>query len=519
LIGRRPSFTAFSIIKAIGLAMVTLGWDVGGGYAWPTFGFMLLVGFGEGNWGCIGPLLNEIFPTSVRASALGIIYNVSRGVQFLAPLVIALVAERSGFGAGIALAVPFALLAGAAVWALPETKGVRLMQNASVSTVVVVAASLGLAVPAFAQTTAAKIDYRDGKTWLCRHGRANDACAVDLSTTIVAANGTLTREAFTANPAAPIDCFYVYPTVSTDPGGNSDMEPGPEETNVVRSQFARFASQCRVYAPLYRQATLTALRAATTGTPIPVDRPLGYNDVKDAWNYYLQHDNNGRGVVLIGHSQGSGVLTQLIREEIDGKPVQSRLVSAILAGTNLAVPKGKDVGGAFKTIPICRSASQTGCAIPYVSFRSTIPPPENSRFGRVAAEGMAAACANPAALGGGSGALRSYLSNGQQIVSSSAPPRQWVTPAKPIDTPFVSVPGLLTAQCVSNEKGTYLEVTVHGDPADPRTDDISGDVIANGQVSAPWGLHLIDMSEAMGNLLDVVAQQARAYAARSTSPE
>ena len=90
------------------------------------FGFMLLVGFGEGNWGCIGPLLNEVFPTTVRASALGIIYNVSRGVQFLAPVVIAFVAARSTFGAGIALAAPFAVLAGLSVWALPETKGVRL---------------------------------------------------------------------------------------------------------------------------------------------------------------------------------------------------------------------------------------------------------------------------------------------------------------------------------------------------------------------------------------------------------
>ena len=70
---------------------------------------------------------------------------------------------------------------------------------------------------------------------------------------------SLEREAFKANPSAPIDCFYVYPTVSLDKGGNSDMEPGPEENGVVRVQLARFASQCRLYAPMYRQATLTAL--------------------------------------------------------------------------------------------------------------------------------------------------------------------------------------------------------------------------------------------------------------------
>jgi MFS family permease len=127
--GRRPSFTAFSVIKALGLLMVTLGWGLAGGYTPMTFGFMLLVGIGEGNWGCIGPLLNEVFPTSLRAAALGIIYNLSRGVQFLAPVVIAFVASRSSFGAGIALAVPFALLAGASIWGLPETKGVRLSQR------------------------------------------------------------------------------------------------------------------------------------------------------------------------------------------------------------------------------------------------------------------------------------------------------------------------------------------------------------------------------------------------------
>jgi len=359
--------------------------------------------------------------------------------------------------------------------------------------------------------TAPKNDYGDGKTWLCKPGRSTDACVVDQTTTIVAADGKLTREAWKADPGAPIDCFYVYPTVSLDPGGNSDMTAGPEETNVVRVQFARFASVCRPYAPLYRSATLTALRSAASASPIAADRVLAYNDVRDAWNYYLEHDNNGRGVVLIGHSQGSGVLTQLIRNEIDGKPVQSKIVSALLLGTSLAVQKGKDVG-AFQHIPLCHTATQIGCAIAFASFRSTIPPPDNSRFGRVPGAGAQAACVNPAALGGGSGEPHAYLSaGGPSISGSSAAPAAWVTPSKPIDTPFVSVPGLLTAQCVANDKGSYLEVTVHGNPADPRIDDIAGDVTTNGQVNASWGLHLIDVHLAMGNLVDIVRQQGKAY--------
>ncbi len=360
--------------------------------------------------------------------------------------------------------------------------------------------------------TATKNDYSDGKSWLCRPGR-QDACAVDLNTTVVNANGKLKPEKWTANPKAPIDCFYVYPTVSNDQTPNSDMTAGPEELGVIRAQFARFGSECRVFAPLYRQVTLTALRSAIAGKPMAVDRALTYNDVVDAWKYYLEHDNQGRGVVLIGHSQGSGVLTQLIRNEINGKPDQERIISALLLGTNVSVPKGKDVGGAFKHMPLCRSASQTGCVISYVSFRSDVPPPANSRFGRVQGEGMAAACTNPAALSGGSGELHSYLSAAGRSLGSSAEPKPWVTPAQPINTPFVSVPGLLTAECVSNEKGSYLAVTVKGNPADPRTDDIVGDVVVNGAVQADWGFHLIDVHLAMGNLIDIVRQQSKAYLA------
>jgi hypothetical protein len=291
------------------------------------------------------------------------------------------------------------------------------------------------------------------------------------------------------------------------------MIAGDEENAVIRSQFARFGSECRPYAPLYRQVTLTALRARLAGREMAADRALAYNDVLDAWRYYLQHDNQGRGVVLIGHSQGSMVLTQLVRNEIDGKPIQKKIVSALLLGTNLPVPKGKDVGGAFQQMPLCRSPKQTGCVVAYASFRSNAPPPANGFFGRVQGENMVAACVNPAAPGGGSGTLHAYLSARRNPNSSSAEPKPWVTPPQPINTPFVSVPGLLTAECVSNEKGSYLAVTVNGDPADPRTDDIAGDVVTNGQVQAPWGLHLIDVNLAMGNLVTLVSHQSKAYLA------
>ena len=287
---------------------------------------------------------------------------------------------------------------------------------------------------------------------------------------------------------------------------------------MVRTQFARFGSVCRLYAPLYRQVTLTALRDRMAGKPTQADGALAYHDVLDAWNYYLEHDNNGRGVVLIGHSQGSNLLTQLIKAEVDGKPAQKRLVSALLLGTSLQVPRDDDVGGAFQHIPLCHSATQTGCVITYASFRSTAPPPPNTLFGRVAGPDMVAGCTNPAALAGGSGELHAYLNaHGSGVVSAvDGAQRPWVTPPQPITTPFVSVPGLLTAECVSNSRGSYLAITTHGHPGDARTSDISGDVVNGGQFLPEWGLHLIDMNLAQGNLIDIVRQQSVAYVTASS---
>ena len=105
----------------------------------------------------------------------------------------------------------------------------------------VVSSLLSTPTATFAQSPTPN-DYSDPKSWLCRPD-GHDACEVDLATTIIGADGKLSRETWKADPNAPIDCFYVYPTVSTDPTPNSDMKADPAELNVIRHQFARFASK------------------------------------------------------------------------------------------------------------------------------------------------------------------------------------------------------------------------------------------------------------------------------------
>jgi hypothetical protein len=127
---------------------------------------------------------------------------------------------------------------------------------------------------------------------------------------------------------------------------------------------------------------------------------------------------------------------------------------------------------------------------------------------------MEAACTNPAALGGGSGELHAYLDKSGRTITATTPAKPWVVPEQPIETPWVSVPGLLTAKCTSNDNASgYLEVTVNGNPSDPRVDDIVGDIGAGANVLANWGLHLIDVNLAMGNLVDIVREQGKAFLA------
>ena len=362
-------------------------------------------------------------------------------------------------------------------------------------------------------------DYADKSSWLCWPGAALNACKVDLDTTVVKADGATHVEHFVADPHPPIDCFYVYPTVSNDPGTLSTMKVEAEETRVVAQQFARLGASCRLFAPMYRQFTLTALRAsmlAPTSAAATAPRPITpYTDVRDAWNYYLAHENNGRGVVLVGHSQGSGLLVQLIKMEIDGKPSQARMVSAILMGTNLVVPSGADVGGDFKAVPLCHAADQTGCAIAYASFRETSPPPANSRFGRprTPTPGGTAACVNLASLTGGSGALHSYFpATGDLVTERPATSAPWVV-GKTIDTPFVSVPGLLTAHCVSTPEFNYLAIHTNDTPG-PRAHDVPGDIVVGDRILKDWGLHVIDANLAMGNLVDIVHGEGGAWIAK-----
>jgi MFS family permease len=121
--GRRPAYSIYAVIMAAGLIMITVMWDLIVSIPFVILVFMFLVGFGTGMFGGFGSLFSELFPTSIRNTAMGTAFNLARGVQFFTPVVITLVAAKYGLGGGISIAALFALLTGIWIWTFPETKG------------------------------------------------------------------------------------------------------------------------------------------------------------------------------------------------------------------------------------------------------------------------------------------------------------------------------------------------------------------------------------------------------------
>lgn len=374
--------------------------------------------------------------------------------------------------------------------------------------------------------------YAGTDQWLCHPGLTGsaDVCSGDLSTIRVQADGSSTTEAFTPAADPPVDCFYLYPTVSFDLAANSDLDPGAQETGTTLIQAARYGSVCRVFAPVYRQRTLVLLGLRLFAPFLVPDdvsakaSAIAYGDVLDAFRHYIANENHGRGFFLLGHSQGAGLSARLIAEEIETQPyLAARLIAAHIPGATVAVPKGADVGGTLASTPACTRADQTGCVVAYSTFRQGDPDLAEPRFGVTGDPATQALCVNAAALVADAASttpatLDAYLPFLQPPIFQAiliargeggpyADPAQNRAAAK--GHAFYSVPGQLHGQCVVDPASTasYLEVTIESDPTDPRADDYPGEFLGG----KGWGLHLVDVSMVQGDLVRLAATQAAAW--------
>ena len=363
------------------------------------------------------------------------------------------------------------------------------------------AAFAAASAPAHAEPAVpAAPDYAKDSAWLCLPDRA-DICSTPIPTTALNPNGYGSTGPSPVAKAPPVDCFYVYPTVSTDKGMNSDLVVDRSEKLAAESQFARFASVCRPFTPIYRQMTLSAVAAFAAGANIDAAGAIAYADVLAAWRNYLRTRNNGRPFVLIGHSQGSLMLQQLIAREIETNPaVAARMKLAILPGFDLLVPVGKLVGGTFKKTPLCSREDQTGCVISWVSFREKNVPPKGAIFGYSDIPGMTVGCVNPARPGAAGWVPFDSYFYARSTLPVPGGPVDWSSEGPP-PTAYLRSEGLVSGQCVNDGPRGYLSIRTNADPKDKRTDRVGGEVAVLGMFLPGWGMHLADMPEAQGDLI------------------
>lgn len=322
--------------------------------------------------------------------------------------------------------------------------------------------------------------------WLCKPGMAENPCAIAQDTTSQPDLAPVTPPA----GARGVDCFYVYPTVSNQLTANADKSRDPELVSIAKYQAARFDLQCRVFTPIYRQGTLAAIANGYAQRP-GADFELAYADVLEAWREYLATDNGGRGVVLIGHSQGTRMLRMLLSREIENDPAQqARLVSALLLGGNVTTAD-------FRSTPVCTERAQLGCVVAYSTYFED--PGEGSRFGRSTVPSAEVVCTDPRPLAGESGPFRLLTPSepfapgpilaGIVLTSNGVPPFATTT--------WVSPPDRAEGGCERIDGAHVLRLEPVGVSRRPMWFP-----------EPNWGTHLVDVNLALDTLVSLVGQQA-----------
>lgn len=352
--------------------------------------------------------------------------------------------------------------------------------------------------------------YANPSMWLCGAGASPDYCLAPQTATSILPD--LSQTTSTVGPAAdpPVDCFYVYPSVDiTDPPGNlPDFSNLPDILDPVHEQAAPFSQVCKVYAPLYHQATYESYLSANADQYLEI----AYTDVAAAFQQYLSAWNGGRDFVLVGHSQGTHMLRRLVQRVLETNPtLQKQLVVAILNGSlgDITVPKGQLVGGSFQSTPLCTSDTQRGCLISVNTFAKGYEPTSTYGTGFVIGPGMDIACANPASLGGGLARLTSSSFFTQFQNPDIDPPQ-----SSGVSTTFAIYGSFYTGQCLPAANGlSFFEVDPEPLAGDTRTNPIPFDDIY--YTPGVLGLHLLDFSFPMQDLLDAVQKRTGSPAAEA----
>ncbi len=340
-------------------------------------------------------------------------------------------------------------------------------------------------------------------TWICKPGQADDLCAGTIEGQTMPPPGEEAQPlGYTRPKNPPVDCFYLYPTQSEQPGPNSNLDKDPPIRRVVVQQARMFSSVCDVYAPMYRQVTNNGDQSSYNPSV-----ETAFRSARAAFRDYLKNYNDGRGFIMLGHSQGSAHTARLIDELVDtNAKLRERFVGAIAPGANISVPIGEAVGGLFANVPACTEVGEFGCVIAFSTFDDVPGPfaafsrldfgywiypedrPDPSRY-----EVM---CTDPARLDGGDGTLLPLVNFDYLF---GAPPAETAAP-------WAGEPDFYKVECKRQDGAHWLNLSKVGLAGDTRPD--LGAAVASGS-----NYHVPEVNLAEGNLLKIAQLQSDSYEA------
>jgi hypothetical protein len=350
----------------------------------------------------------------------------------------------------------------------------------------------------------ASAQYRHPEKWLCLPGRA-DTCQRDLTATEIRADGSRTVLAQSVAEGAPVDCFYVYPTVDDRlfvAENHEDFSDVAPIALATAAQAALFGQVCSLYVPLYRQITL--------GTYFRSDRQreaglaVAFSDVADAFLHYMGTYNGGRKIVLLGHSQGAEMVKRLLVRFFDDDPaMRERLLLAMPIGGELDVAVGRTAGGTFRNLPICTKDDELACIVAYRSHNE-----DTARGARQAVQpGRQAMCVNPGNVTeqGARAPLRAFIPALHDRLQG----------LDGIKTPYVYYPDLYSGRCVDGPNGKrVLEISEVDEPGGMRTRPID---LSHWIWNTSGGTHVADFQFPQGDLIEMVRRRSKLVSLNRTN--
>ena len=181
-------------------------------------------------------------------------------------------------------------------------------------------------------------------------------------------SGSVAGEAADARTTPDFAVFFVPPTSFLKAGGTAwnatldDTTTNNRARIFLRGLASPFNRADEIWAPKYRQAAAGAFLTDKPEAQQAID--AAYEDVAQAFDYFLESVDQDKPIVLAGHSQGAIHVLRLLMDRAEAADMRDRIVAVYAIGWPISIEHDLPA----LPLPACASAQQAGCIVAYSAF-------------------------------------------------------------------------------------------------------------------------------------------------------